>query len=159
LTAGLAKLLVEHQNSEPEGNPYVFVPIARYERIQELRKAGKWTVEHGRSPLQKFCYHFNKIRRLAGIESGTFHDLRRTCLSNWVVQGLSLHEVKELAGHAGIETTKRFYLAVRKDVVDRARAASEASREGHSVARLLRAPAESDKTQELEHVSALQAEP
>ena len=48
--------------------------------------------------------------------------------SNWIVQGLSLHEVKELAGHAGIETTERFYLAVRKDVLDRARAASEASR-------------------------------
>ena len=54
------------------------------------------------------------------MASGTFHDLRRTCLSNWIVQGLSLHEVKELAGHAGIETTDRFYLAVRKDVVDRA---------------------------------------
>jgi hypothetical protein len=36
-------------------------------------------------------------------------------------------------------------LAVRTDVVDRARAASEASRRGHSVARLLRAPRESDK--------------
>ena len=97
------------------------VPIARYELIQELRRSGQWTVEKGRSPLSKFCHHFNKIRWLAGIESGTFHDLRRTCLSNWVVQGLSLHKVKELAGHAGIETTERFYLAVRKDVVDRAR--------------------------------------
>jgi integrase len=93
--------------------------------------------------LSKFCHHFNKIRRLARIETGTFHDLRRTCLSNWVAQGLSLHEVKELAGHAGIETTERFYLAVRKDVVDRARAASEASRKGHFVARLLRTPLES----------------
>jgi len=80
-------------------------------------------------------HHLNKIRRRAGIKDGTFHDLRRTCLSNWVVQGLSLHEVKELAGHAGIETTERFYLAIRKDVVDRARAASEASRKGQSVAR------------------------
>jgi integrase len=135
LTADLVKLLVEHQMSQPEGNPYVFVPTARYERIQELRRVGQWTIERGRSPLSKFCHHFNKIRRLASIESGTFHDLRRTCLSNWVTQGLSLHEVKELAGHAGIETTERFYLTVRKDVVDRARAASEASRKGHSVAR------------------------
>ena len=83
LTADLVRLLVELQMSQPEGNPYIFVPMARYERIQ----------------------------------------------------GLSLHEVKELAGHAGIETTERFYLAVRKDVVDRARAASEASRRGNSVAR------------------------
>jgi integrase len=135
LTAELVKLLVEHQMSQPERCPYVFVPLARYERIRELRRAGQWTVEKGRSPLSKFCHHFNKIQRLAGIRTGTFHDLRRTCLSNWVIQGLSLHEVKELAGHAGIETTERFYLTVRKDVLDRARVASEASGGGQSVAR------------------------
>ncbi|MBN1362004.1 MAG: tyrosine-type recombinase/integrase, partial [Sedimentisphaerales bacterium] len=101
LTAELVKLLVEHHMSQPEGNPYVFVPMARYEHIQELCRAGQWNVEKGRSPLSKFCQHFNKIRRQAGIETGTFHDLRRTCLNNWVDHGLSLHEVKELAGHAG----------------------------------------------------------
>jgi integrase len=158
LTADLVKLLVEHQMSQPEGNPYIFVPLARYEHIQKLRRARQWTVEKGRSPLSKFCHHFNKIRQLAGIEAGTFHDLRRTCLSNWVTQGLSLHEVKELAGHAGIETTERFYLAVQKDVVDRARAASEASRRGHFVARLLRAPGESDEIEKTPCVTALQKE-
>jgi len=156
LTADLVKLLVELQLCQPEGNPYVFVPKARYEQIQELRRSGQWTVEKGRSPLSKFCHHFNKIRARAGIVSGTFHDLRRTCLSNWIVQGLSLHEVKELAGHAGIETTDRFYLAVRKDVVDRARAASEASRKGHSVAQLLRASGEPDEIGKPPCVSALQ---
>jgi hypothetical protein len=42
-------------------------------------------------------------------------------------------------------TAERFYLVVRKDILDRARAASEASRKGQSVARLLRAPRESDE--------------
>jgi integrase len=144
LTAELVRLLAEHQMSQPEGCPYIFVPTARYERIQELRRVGEWSVEKGRLPLSKFCHHFNKIRRLAGILTGTFHDLRRTCLSNWIIKGLRLHEVKELAGHASIETTERFYLAVRKDILDRARAASEASRKGQSVARLLRAPSQSD---------------
>jgi integrase len=156
LTVELVKLLVEHQMSQPEGNPYVFVPMARYERIQGLRRTREWTVEKGRCPLSKFCHHFNKIRRRAGIDTGTFHDLRRTCLSNWIAQGLPLHEVKELAGHASIETTERFYLAVRTDVVDRARAASEASRKGHFVARLLRAPAESQKNEKMPCASALQ---
>jgi integrase len=156
LTAELVKLLIEHQVSQPEGNPYVFVPTARYERIQEYRRLRTWTVDKERSPVSKFCHHFNRIRQLAGIETGTFHDLRRTCLSNWVTQGLSLHEVKELAGHAGIETTERFYLAVRKDVVDRARAASEASRKGESVAHLLRASCESDEIGKTPCVSALQ---
>ena len=63
------------------------------------------------------------------------------------------------AGHAGIETTERFYLAVRKDVVDRARAASEASREGDSVARLLRAPLESQTWEKPTCVSASKIEP
>lgn len=159
LTAEVVKLLVEHQMSQPEGIPYIFVPMARYERIQELRRSRQWTVEKGRSPLSKFCHHFNKIRQLAGIETGTFHDLRRTCLSNWITQGLSLHEVKELAGHAGIETTERFYLAIRKDVVDRARAASEASRKGQFVARLLRAPWESDRTEKPPCATVLRTEP
>jgi integrase len=157
LTAELVRLLVEHQMSQPEGCPYIFIPMARYDRIQELRRAGQWTVEKGRSPLSKFCHHFNKIRRLASIRTGTFHDLRRTCLSNWVIQGLSLHEVKELAGHAGIETTERFYLAVRKDVLDRARVASEASGGGQSVARLLRAPSQSDEDPITLSVNALQS--
>jgi len=87
LTADLVKLLVEHQNSEPEGNPYVFVPPHQHERIQEFRRAGKWTVEHTRFPLQKFCYYFNKIRRMAGIKSGIFHDLRRTCLRTGLPRG------------------------------------------------------------------------
>ena len=102
------RLLVEHQVSQPEGCPYIFVPRARYERIQEYRRAGQWNVEKGRSPLSKFCHHFNRIRSLARIRTGTFHDLRRTCLSNWIVQGLSLHEVKELAGHKDITTTQRY---------------------------------------------------
>ena len=145
LTTELVRLLVEHQMSQPEGCPYIFVPMDRYKRIQEYRQSGQWNVEKGRLPLSKFCHHFNKIRDRASIRTGTFHDLRRTCLSNWIVQGLSLHEVKELAGHASIETTERFYLAVRKDVLDRARAASEASRKGQFVARLLRASSKSSE--------------
>jgi integrase len=89
LTAELVRRLVEHQMSQPEGCPYIFVPKARHERIQAYRQAGHWEVEKGRSPSSKSCHHFNKIRDMAGIRTGTFHDLRRTCLSNWIVQGLS----------------------------------------------------------------------
>jgi len=158
LTAELVRMLAEHQDSQPEGCPYIFVPAARYEYVQDLQRAGRWTVERGRSPVPKFCHHFNRIRQQAGIETGTFHDLRRTCLSHWATHGLSLHEVKELAGHSQIQTTERFYLAVRKDVLDRARAASETSRKGDSVAHLLRAPDESNETEKLPCVSALSTE-
>ena len=47
LTAKLVRLLVEHQMSQPEGCPYIFVPMIRYERIQQYRRAGQWHVEKG----------------------------------------------------------------------------------------------------------------
>ena len=63
----------------------------------------------------------------AGIEMGEFYDLRRNCLTNWLANGLSEYDVMTMAGHASFETTRRFYLAVRKDLLDRARKASIAS--------------------------------
>ena len=63
-----------------------------------------------------------------------------------------------LAGHASIKTTERLYLAVRKDILDRGRAASEASRKGQSVARLLRAAPESKTDPITLSVNALQSE-
>ena len=91
----------------------------RYDHIQELRKAGKWTIEKGRCPLNNFTREFSRIRTLAGIDYGEFHDLRRTCLSNWLEKGLSEFDVMTLAGHSKFETTRRFYLAIRKDLIDR----------------------------------------
>ncbi|MHC4705455.1 MAG: tyrosine-type recombinase/integrase, partial [Planctomycetota bacterium] len=37
-TEDLVSLLVHHQNEQPEGYPYVFVPVARYDHIQRLRQ-------------------------------------------------------------------------------------------------------------------------
>ena len=73
----------------------------------------------------------------ADIEKGEFHDLRRTCLTNWLANGLSEHDVMTMAGHASFETTRRFYLAVRHDLLDRARKASSVALKFVSVAKLL----------------------
>lgn len=126
LVANLVHLLVEHQMSQPEGNPYIFAPMDRYQRIQQLCHAGKWTVAKGQSPPSKFYHHFTKIPRPADIETGTFHNLRRTCLSNWVIQGLSLREVKELAGRTGIGPHE-MGTAVREQKKRRIRSVSPAS--------------------------------
>jgi integrase len=126
LTEEVVQMLVSHQGQQPEGHPYVFIQSARYAYIQEqLRAKGKWRYSDSRQkPIPKFNDIFGKILGRAGIDYGTFHDLRRTTISNWLAKGLSEFEVMKLAGHANFSTTHRFYLRVRDDVIDRARKAS-----------------------------------
>ena len=65
LTAVLVRLLAEYKMYQSEGNPYIFVPMTRYKRIQEYRQTGQWDVEKGRLPLSKFCMTSLQISRFA----------------------------------------------------------------------------------------------
>ncbi len=67
---------------------------------------------------------FNEIRAKAGIKKGTFHDLRRTAITNWFHELKDITEVMELAGHSKYETTLEYYLATKDDLVKRARKAT-----------------------------------
>jgi integrase len=127
LTEEIVQMLVDHQAKLPEGYPYVFVPTARYDYIQNvLRPKGKWTLTDSRlKVVNNLRLQFNKILRRAGIKNGTFHDFRRTAISMWFANGMSEHDVMVLAGHASFATTHEFYLAVADDLVTRARAATE----------------------------------
>jgi integrase len=122
----LTQLLVDHQSRQPEGQPYVFVPPARYDYIQcELRAKDNWTYSDSRSKvITNFTWYFNKILRKARVEEGQFHDLRRTAICNWFREDLKELEVMRLAGHANFATTHKYYLRVRDDLVDRAREAT-----------------------------------
>jgi len=126
LTDEVVQMLVDHQGRQPEKYPYVFVLPARYAHIQDqLRARGRWRYSDSRQKvIPKFNEAFGKILARAGIECGTFHDLRRTAISNWLAKGLSEFEVMKLAGHSNFSTTHRFYLRVRDDMIDRARKAS-----------------------------------
>jgi len=146
LTDRLTALLVEHQERQPEGYPYVFVPPIRYDTIQQLRKVSRWSLRDSRlKVVNNFTREFNRILRCAGVRRGQFHDLRRTALSNWLAQGMSPYDVMLLAGHASFETTHRFYLAIQEDLTDRARQASERA-VGQNLARAWRAPQFSGKS-------------
>ena len=140
LTDEVVKLLAELQAEQPEGSTYVFVPPQRYDRIQQAREAGKWNVKQGKCPVGNFRRQFLLILSHAGIKQGTFHDFRRTCITNWFAYGLSEFEVMVMAGHASFETTRRFYMAIRSDLIDRARQASSEAMKTISGTHLARTP-------------------
>ena len=70
--------------------PYVFV---------QLEKGDRWRDPRG---------PFKKGQKAAGIEWVGFHDLRHYRATQWVKTGVDLVTVKELLGHADIQTTMRY---------------------------------------------------
>ena len=126
LKEDVSQLLIELQNRRPEGYPYVLVPPERYDHIQQvLRLKGKWTLSNARNKVvNNFMKQFNNILAIAHVNKGTFHDIRKTAITNWFRQGLTEYDVMTLAGHANFATTHRFYLAVADDLIDRAKKAT-----------------------------------
>jgi len=145
LTEDVIVMLSSHQAEQPEGYPYIFVPPCRYDRVQQLRKQGKWSLSDARlKVINNFDRKLGKILKRAGIKNVTFHDLRSTAITNWFRQGLKELEVMKLAGHSSFATTHQFYLAVADDLVDRARQAATKGF-GKLSARIGRAPSFVDK--------------
>ena len=64
-----------------------------------------------------------RLAAAAAVKAGTFHDLRKTAITNWFYQELNIYDVMRLAGHSKYETTYRFYLEVKDGLLDRARRA------------------------------------
>ncbi len=123
LTDDLIVLLADYQVRLPEGYPYAFIPPRRYDYIQqELRAKGKWTYSDSRRKVvNNFNRDFGKILVKSHVKDGEFHDLRRTAICNWFAEGMTEFEVMKLAGHANFQTTHKYYLAVKEDLVHKAR--------------------------------------
>ncbi len=120
------QLLIDLQSRRPVGYPYAFVPVKRYDYIQKCRRKGQWSYSDSRlKVVNNFYRQFGTIKKRASIKKkGTFHDLRRTALSNWFHQGCSEYDVMTLAGHSSFQTTHEFYLSIKRDYLDRARQAN-----------------------------------
>ena len=126
LAEAVAKFLIKYiWGTLPEKQPYFMLSAGRYRRIQEIRISGDLEDRIRRCPDENFSKPFDRIRRRAIVDEGTFHDLRRTCITEWLENGLLPHKVKELAGHASIETTMKYYVATRRALIDEAREASQ----------------------------------
>jgi hypothetical protein len=90
LTEDVSYLLADLQNRRLEGYPYVFVPPERYDHIQQqLRPKDQWSMSSARNKVvNNFTRQFDKILSMAHVDKGTFHDIRRTAITNWFRQGL-----------------------------------------------------------------------
>lgn len=122
LTDEVVNMLAEYQASLPEDNPYVFVPLRRYQETMAKKKMGSWSLTKTRFNLVgNFSRRFQELLRKANIANAKFHDLRRTALSDWLMNGMSVFDVMNLAGHANVATTQQFYLAISSDLLARAR--------------------------------------
>ena len=107
-----AQLLIDLQVKSPEFHPYIFVSPERLDRMKRRRKAGKW---NSRSEVvNNLGERFKTIRRHANVAKCTIDDLRRSAITNWA-KVLPIQVVQQLAGHADITTTKKYYLAVRPE--------------------------------------------
>jgi integrase len=136
----VAQLLIDIQTELPEGQPYLLLPPQRYQYLMRLKAKGELRWEMCKCPDGNFGRSWRMIFKKAGIEyGGTFHDLRSTCITEWLEKGLLPHEVKKLAGHADINTTMNYYVGIRESLIDRARGASNAALGEDSGALLVRA--------------------
>jgi len=116
-----SRLLTELINELPEGQPYFFLTPKRYKTQLQKHLNGGLSHRQQQTPSEHFTVPFNRIRRKAGVKTGTFHDLRRTWVTFLLRAGLPVHEVRDLAGHSDIKTTMTFYAGSCPDTLERAR--------------------------------------
>lgn len=115
----LAKILTQTYESLPEKQPYLCLTPRRYANLIFLKRCGNLKDELRSKPDNNFNRTFRAIMKRAKVK-GTFHDLRKTCITEWA-EKLAPHEAMSLAGHSNIETTLKYYIAIRQSLVTRAR--------------------------------------
>lgn len=115
--AGVIQRLADIQAESAEGCPYVFVPAWRWSHIKDARKRGRW--RERQSLVNNLNRRLATLRKRAGLAKFTFHDFRRSCITNWA-RALPTHVVRELAGHSSIKTTEQYYLSVQEDDLEKA---------------------------------------
>jgi len=107
-----AQLLADLQLRAEEGFPYVFIAPQRLKRIRERQRIGTWTPRS--QIINNLDRDFRILRCKAGVDECVVHDLRRSAITNWA-KNLPIQVVQQLAGHADISTTRKYYLAVRSE--------------------------------------------
>ena len=119
LTPIVARLLSRRMEVIATGQPYIFLPPARYFFILQQRDIGLMNYRQRLKPFSNFDRKFRKLKKKAGVDA-RFHDLRATCLTT-LSKCLNPRELADYAGHSDIETTLTHYVGTEKDLINRAR--------------------------------------
>jgi integrase len=152
----VAKLLTEIQTNLPDGQPYLLLSPERYKSTIMLKKAEKLSDRVAKCPDNNFRRSWLNICKKAGIENATFHELRATCITEWLEHGVMPHEVQRLAGHSSIDTTMNYYVGIRNDMIDKARRASQSALSKDFVTVLSHQPENAPDSKEKELALAMQ---
>ena len=112
------QLLTDLQVEAAEGCPYVFVPAWRWDFVRRALEQDTW--RDGQRLVNNLGRRLATVRKRAKVAHFTFHDLRRTCVTNWA-RTLPAHVTQRLAGHSDIKTTLKYYISVQPEDLERAR--------------------------------------
>ena len=103
------------------GCPYLFVPERRWRQALALQAAGKWRpsteLVYGKKKVWDGLVSTVKVKSTDG--PAIFYGLRKTCCCDMLTQGVPPHEVRQLMGHADLETTLLWYTKVNKTEAER----------------------------------------
>jgi integrase len=114
----LRQNLLKLEGKDTKGKRRRYLPMNQQARQAVLNRL-RYRAEHCLDSPWVFCHKdgtriqsvqtsFEHARDVAGIPGFRIHDLRHTCASWLVMEGVSLYFVKELLGHASIEATERY---------------------------------------------------
>lgn len=103
-----------------------------YEKLMELAgyiantNGRGQNVKHGRAAKRGGArgYTAKGIFRAferAGLKDFRIHDLRHTCASRLIQNGMSLYEVAQMLGHVDVQTTQRYAHLENRDIGQKAR--------------------------------------
>lgn len=84
------------------------VPLSQRAK-NELEKLKKISSSEKPFPFTDIKRSFATAKRLAKIDGLHFHDLRRTAITRWIQQGISLALAGKLGGHSQLQTTIKHY--------------------------------------------------
>lgn len=114
LTETTANVLMEMQDEIPTGQAYLMLSEIRCWRVLQMKRKGELPDRIRLCPDENFSTPFRRILQRARVAHGTFHDLRKTYLTEMAESGLPMHWLQKLAGHSSYQTTMTYYVAIRE---------------------------------------------